>query len=324
MIPQFNSIIVDVVLVVLFLSVLLYGALKGLKHTLINFILFAGSIVLAFTSVVSPLKMYVIDFISAMVNFSAATAAEVKLGVSMCYTFIASVVLALAFYIVLRFLKFIVCVIVKKYRVKKGKEIKYPRKGSRFFGAIFSLALNGSIVLIMLLLFANPLVGGDKTILHSRLTDIVELNTTKVIKAISGDDLIEEKIIIKSLKGDFFLENVKDEDAKMFATVANVINEKDLKNFNLGEVQSTVDSLYSLLYLMEKYAIDEKGVELSGFQHFVKYGRKLISETVNLINTNKPEGKLMEAENTFIVSSLLRKVGLSETAETFEEMFEMK
>ena len=40
MIPQFNSIILDVAVIVVLLAVIALGAFKGIKHVSINFVLF--------------------------------------------------------------------------------------------------------------------------------------------------------------------------------------------------------------------------------------------------------------------------------------------
>lgn len=324
MVPQFNSIILDAVVLVLLFATILYGALKGFKHTIINFILFAGSVFLAFTSYVNIIKVYIVDFLSTNIQFSAAMSEEIKLGISMFYTFFASLALAIVFYLILRFFKLLFVLIAKKRREKKGRPPKFPGKISRFLGSVFSLGLNGAVVIILLIFFANPLVGGDVTIQHSRISDAIELNATKAIHAMTGDPLGEEKVMIKAMKGDFLLVDVDDQDAQSLQAIAGFVSHKNLKNIDMQDTQKTLDSLYALLHFMDKYALADSGTEIVGFQHFVKYSRNMISETVNLLNASKPVGELMEGNKTLTICNLLKKVGLTEAATTFEQMFVMQ
>lgn len=320
MLPQFNPIVLDVIVVVALLFLLVLGAFKGIKHVLINFALLAGSIALSFSPVTTVIKVYIIELLQGFIEFGAGASNELKLGVTVSYMFMASMILTLVLYILLRLFKSLIEMVIKRKQLKANKLPRMPRAPSRILGGLFSLILNGSLVLVLLSVFTNPLVGGNKTSDITYVTKEIDKLDDKVISLISDNELIDEHIILRLVRGDFFVATT-DEDAKTFASVATLVNDKALMPSDLSNIQENLDGLRNLLSFVVTHGLDEDGLERDGFEKTVELTRNLVTNIVNQMNTLNESEDPINATGTLAISNLLNKLGLSDCVKIFQETF---
>lgn len=323
MIPQFNSIILDVVVVVLLLSVIALGAFKGIKHIAINFALFIGSLALSLTSLTNVIKSTITSLLASKINFGAGVADEVKVGMALLYNLIAALLLAILFYVILRLLKAIICFVIKRKKLKLNQLPSTPNKISRITGALFSLVFNGAFVIVLLSIFALPLVGGNKTMDSGYVAKHVEKADDAILDAIMDENLLEEKLLVKLVRGDVLVK-VSDEDARAIVKISELVGGGKLIPEKIEEPQVNLDYLHAVLLFINNQALDENGVEVDGFEKAVELTRDAVAKAINQMNSLHGEQEPIEAKNTLAISNLVKKLGLKESAETFETIFVMK
>lgn len=320
MIPQFNAIVLDVIVIVMLLSIVALGAFKGIKHISIDFTLLAGSIALSFSSLTKPLKSYIIELLAPNIKLGAGISNEVKLGVNFLYLAMASLVLTVLVYILLRLIKYLVFMLLKKNMIKRNQLPKYPDVVSRILGGVFSLIFNGALFIVLLSGFANPFVGGDKTVNSSFVTKYVIQVEDVVIKDLIKDPLAETKLVLKVVKGDLFAE-ISDKDAQNFIGLSTLVSEGKLVPDSLENVQDVLDGMYNLLSLVSSHALDEEGIEVDGFEKAVELTRNLVTDSINAMNSLNTSGEKITAKNTLAISNLLKKVVKNEIVDIFESVF---
>lgn len=326
MIPLFNAIILDVAVVAIVLLIIFFGALKGIKHTLINFVLLAGSIALSFTSFLNVVKAPIMNLLSDKIVLGAGVANEIKLGMHMTYNFLASFVLTLLFYLIFRLVKVLICMMIKRRNLKANKLPVRVNKVSRFLGGVFGLIFNGALVVIFLSIFATPLVGGDKTLENSYVSKYVEDLDDMIVKLIVDEkeaDVFETKILVNLLKGNLY-SKVSVESVEDLQDISKLVESGKFIPTNLENVNEVLDHMYHILNFVNTHALDEKGLEVDGFEKAVALTRDMVSNSINEFNSLKGEGPLIEAEKTLAIQNQLKKLGLTEAATTFENVFVIK
>lgn len=323
MLPQFNALVLDVIVIVLLLSLIALGVFKGIKHIAINFVLLIGSIALSFTSVTNVLKVQIVQLLSSNIKLGIGVGDEVKLGIYVAYTFIAALILTILFYVILRLLKYLIVVLIKRNMLKNNKLPKITTKLSRIFGGIFSLVFNGALFIVMLCLFTTPLIGGNKTSDSSYVTKHIVKLDDLLLDAISEDELLQEKIMVKLVKGDL-IENVDDETAKSFKGLSELVNSNKLTPENLDNPQEIVNSLHDVLYIVVNHGLDENKVEIDGFEKVVELTRNMANASVNAINGLHTSEEKLVANNTLATYNLLVELGLQESADIFERVFQLQ
>ncbi len=324
MLPLLNGLVLDVIVIVLLLTVVAIGAFKGIKHVFINFVLLLASLALAFMPFTKVLKLAIIDLISPLVKLNASVAAEHKLAIYMSYTFLASLLLTLLLYVILRLIKVFLCYLTKRRKEKANELVLLtPGAASRVSGAIFSLIFNGAFILIGLSIFAHPFVGGNKTTEISYVTKHIETLPHTVVDLVSKDNLLEEKLLIKLLKGDV-LAKVSDEDAKDFNSIANSVSKKDIIPTDLTTPQEDVDKLGHLVSFVVNNMLDNKKQEIDGYESVVELTRDLANKSITTFNGLRDGGPCINTEGTMAIAKNLESLGLVNTVETFKEAFEQR
>lgn len=324
MLPLLNGIVLDVIVIAALLSVIFLGAFKGIKHISINFVLFMVSLAVSLMSFTNVLKVALVEFISPYIKLNVSVALEHKLALYMLYMFFASIVLTILLYVILRLIKLLICFLVKK-RMQKNNELynSVPTPASRIAGGLFSLVFNGLLIIFALSIFSTPLVGGDKTSEVSYVSKHIEKVTDTILELVSDDQLLKDKIIVKLVKSDVLLK-VSDEDAKDFQLMALAISKKEVIPANLDKPQESVNKLGSLVSFVSKYMLDEKGVELDGYELVVETTRDLANKSVTTFNSLRDSGPLINAEGTLAIANNLESLGLDSTVIIFEEAFEQR
>jgi len=324
MIPQFNFIVLDVIVVALLVALLAVGILKGTKHTLINIALLALSLAAGFISYTDFIKKPIVEFLAKTIdiNKQISFTIEMKLGLTLLYVFIASLLLTLATYLLLRLVKAIIVLIVKKRGKRSGKK----GAASRVFGGLINLVVHGVLVIIALSMLDNPLVGLNKTIDDSYVTKYVARADNMLFDALEKDGKeIENTVIIIAIKGDLLTEDIKPQTVKDLTNVFEAIGNSSLipSSLNLDNAQEVVDNFYYILSFEKQLLLDSKNKPLPGYEEFMKISNDAITRAVSSIEANYNEGfKIANIQNTNSVYMSLRDVIGTEVAEKFSSVFE--
>ena len=320
MIPQFNSIILDVVVIVLLLLALVIGSVKGLKHVLINFILLAGSFALTFSPLLLSLKTKVIDLLADKIKLGVGVDEAARLAIMMAYMFMVTLAFTLIIFILLRLVKSIIMLILKK---KLG--VKPKSKVVRITGAFSSLVLNGALVVMVVSLLAHPSLAST-TVETSYVTKHVAQVDNALLGLLVDDyDKFEDKLVVKYLMGDF-VAKVEDNEVKHFNSLVALMNKEVLETENMEGLQNSVNFLYHGLSFVEgqlMQEVDGKMVAKDGFAPFVNELEGMVVKVISRANTLRGESsaKIDNIDNTLAVNNLLIKLGIETN---FEDIFIMR
>lgn len=317
MIPVFNSIVLDVIVVVLLLTIVAIGAFKGVLHTSINFGLFVGSLLLGFTSVTDFIKIQIVKLIDKWIVLGAGVGNEVKLGIYFLYNAIASLVLTIIFYIILRLIKYLILMSIKGK--KSTRRIYKVTAVSRLGGAAFSLLFSGLLFVFCLSLFNTSFIGGKKVIENSYVTKYIVVVDDPVLDLLKKPD-IEDIVIFQLVKGDLFAK-VTTDDISHIQKLAKIVGEKKEDVSNVEDVELAVDSLYHLLSFVSQHALNEDGSVVEVYGKAVELTKNVSTDIVNQINAVWDAEEKLEAKNTLAVSNLLKEVVSLEIAGKFEQIF---
>ena len=320
MIPQFNAIILDIVVVLVLLTITAFGVLKGIKHASSNFLLLGGAFVISFSSITNFLKVAIIDILSEYVKLGAGVSDNVKLGIYLSYMFFASLLLMLLVYGILRLLKYFIALAIRKRAIKNNKLPSRPSTVSRVFGGIVNFLFAGVVMILGLSVLKNPIFGLDKTMENGYIAKYVAQADDLVLDNLVKDELFEEKVILKLVKGDLFY-NVDDEGAKALQGASKLFEEGNLIPNDLNNVQAVLNSIYDVLFLVDTYALDDAGMEIDGFEQAVALVRDMANKSINKINELNTSEHPLDADKTLAISKLLTKLGLKESAIIFENIF---
>ena len=325
MIPLFNAIILDVAVVAILLIVIVIGAVKGILHTFINFVLLAGAFALGFAPFMGIVKTPIIDLLSSKIELGVGVANELKLGIYLLYPFIASLAVSLLIYVLLRLIKLLVFVLIKRNLIKDNKLPSRVGKASRVTGAFAGLILYGVVIIAALTVFATPLVGGEKTLKEGYVAKYIEQGDDYLVKLIADEKdyvKIENQVIVKLIMGDFYYK-VSAESAEDIVVLGEAIEKKAFAVENLDNIKNKIKYMHHFLRFVTDNALDEEGLEVDGFAQVVEMTRSMVSESVNKMNElHKGQSVPIDAGDiTLSVSQLITKLGLPEISKTFSDVF---
>lgn len=320
MIPQFNSIVLDVIVVLLLAVIAVFGALKGIKHVSLNFLLLAGSIALAFSPLTDIIKLFVIDLLSKYIQLGAGVSDAARFGVYFSYKFFSALVLTLVLYLLLRLFKYLIVVLVRKRAIKNNKLPSPTSVVSRVFGGIVNFLFGGVIFIVGLSILNTPVIGLNKTMENGYVAKHIANVDDLILDNYVEDKLIEEKVIIKILFGDLFME-VDNDSAKALKGISGFMNDATLVPSSLENIQQNLDAIHDLLLLVDTYAIDEAGSPKDGLEQVVYLTKDLMNKVINQMNELHKSEEPIEATGTLAISNLLTKLGLKESVEIFENIF---
>ena len=324
MIPQFNFVVLDVIVVAVLIALLAIGVLKGAKHTFINISLLALSIGVGFISYTDFIKMPIVDFLAKTIdiNKQISFTTEMKLGLTLLYVFMASLILTLAIYLLLRLIKLVIILIIRK----RGKSRSKKSVASRVFGGLLNLIVYGVLLIVTLSMADNSLVGLDRTIENSYVTKYVSRADNMLFKALKKDGKeIENIITIIAIKGDLLAEEATDKNAKKLMDAFDAIGDSSLipSELTLDNAQEVVNNFYYILSFEKEMLLDSKGKPLPGYEEFMAISNDAITRAVSSIASNYSGGfKLANIENTNSVYMSLESIIGIEVAEKFSSVFE--
>ena len=324
MLAELNPIVVDVVVSVLFLSLFAIGIFKGFKHAVLNFILLLGSIALSFSSLLNIVKDYLVDFLIDKISLGAGVADEIKLGLLFSYKFITSVALAIIIYVILRLFKYLIHLILKRKARKRNKLIKRPRPVSRIIGGTFSLIFNGAILVVLLSIFASPLVGGNETLKNGVVAKDIEKFDDELLGVFVDDpNLIENQMMVRFVKGDLFIK-VENSQVSDYVAITSLLSEGKVIPENLNDPQLIVDTIRHLLSFTADNTLNDKD-EVIYLNEAVNLTKDLVTKAINEVKALHGDSEdLLVADGTLAVSNLLNRFKLDKVNETFKSIFELK
>ena len=90
--------------------------------------------------------------------------------------------------------------------------------------------------------------------------------------------------------------------------------------------KSKIKYLYHYLRFITKYALNDKGEEVSTYAKLLDASKNVITKVVNEANTLHGESTdpIDGGSNTLAISKALKKLGLTEVNTTFEKIFVIK
>lgn len=323
MLPQFNAIVLDVIMVVALLSLIAIGVFKGVKHTLINIGLLIVSLVLGFMPFTNVVKVYIAQLLAKIINIgnNVSYSAEGKIAMSSLYMFMAALILSLLVYVIARLVKLI---IIRVYRKKNGIGRVDLTVLSRVFGGVASFFIHGFLVILLLSVADNPLVGMDKTLDNSFVTKYVTRVDDIIIDACGGNSQnVEANITILALKGNV-LAKVNENDIAHFIGMADALGKQTLapKSMDMEEVQRVVDNMEHILLLQESLFAGDKGVPLGGYEEMMSLTKDALNKAISQMSSmHGGAEKIAGIDNAFSVASKLEKLYGVTLADKFSEMF---
>lgn len=316
MIPVFNGLILDVIVIVSLLTIISIGAFKGILHTFIDSMLLALAIFLSFAPFMGVIRAPIVQSLSSLIDVGAVSP-ELKLGTYMVYPFLASLILTILFYAVFKLIKLVIVKLIERKKVSK-----LPDVISRISAATLSLLVNGIAFIALLTMFSTSFMGGNKTIENSSVAKHVEKVDESILEVVFGDK-IEEKMIIKAINTDLFMK-VSEEDISDFEVISKSIEEENLIPKDLSNPGKIMENLYKLLSYMEVRGLDASGIERDGYELDIEQTREIANKSISAFSSLRENGNLLEAENTLAVKNLLLKFKLEDTAVLLEETFIIK
>ena len=313
MIPQFNFIILDVAVVLLFISMAVFGALKGIKHVVIDLVLLIGSALLSFSSLTNFLKLSIIDILFSTMPLGAGASDMSKLALSISYLLIASLILTILIYLALIGVKMIIRLIIRKNALKNNKLIKYQSKLERVFGGIVNFLFCGVFAVILLSVANTPIFGLNKTINESVITKyVVQLDDL----IFSQDKMYESKLSFKFIKGDFFVE-VDEENATAMDNLLSTFKKDSVVVKDLQDIQNGLDSIYAILVFVDMNCLDQ-----DGYTQAVELAKNIVTKSINTMNDLRENQQCIEGmSNIQAIHNLLLKFELNDIDEIFTSLF---
>lgn len=194
-----HPIILDTVVVSVFVLMIFFGVIKGIKKTSIDLGLFLASLFLGFTSLTNSLKAVIAkNFLNISGWTPAGSDNAYKLAASFFVTVLASLVIFLLFYVLFHVIELLIKIILKK---KAGDQPKEPKsKVGRVFAGLISLVYQGAVFVVLMICMNNNFVGMNGAFGKTTVTKFIVENSTNLISKIDED--AEEKLVLKLLKGD--------------------------------------------------------------------------------------------------------------------------
>ncbi len=307
-----HPLILDVALISVFILIIFFGALKGIKNALIDFLIFTAAFLLSFSPLMNSVKeIFVRELLNVDKIVPAGSNSVYKLGISFFVNVFSAFIMFVFLYIVFLAIQSLIKLILK--RPPKPK-----RKVERVFGAIFSLIYQGSFLLLLLVLMNNKLVGLNNAFDKSSVTNFMA-DTTQGLLTKSNKSL-DKKITLKFLKGDLF-SKVSEDGVESFKyleeKVTDIFSDKKyidlLDDYNIDNDDLSVYMKERILDL-EKLAImtieiDQFGISKERFSDVGEVWFTAIHRNIFNRGMNKIEFTMTDLGN---IKSKLQQAGLNE------------
>lgn len=323
MLAQFNAIVLDVILIVALLSLIAIGVFKGVKHTLLNIGLLVLSLVISFMPFTNIIKQYMAGLLGNIINIgnNVSYSAEHKIVMASLYMFMASLILTLLIYVIARLVKLL---IIKVYRKKNGIGRIELSVVSRVFGGIASFFIHGALLILLLSVADNPLVGLDKTLNDSYVSQYVVRVDDIIIDACGGkSENVKANITLLALKGDV-LAKINEKDIENFIGASKLLGNGKLEPNTMApeDAKVTVENMKYILLLQESLFADENGLAKPGYEDMIVLTRNLIDTTISkMITKHAGAEPIPDIESASAVCTKIEKLYGAVLADKFATLF---
>lgn len=312
-----NPLILDSIVVGLLVLIIFFGVIKGIKKTLLDFILLAFSFFLGFSSYMNSVKSVLLTDVFFFDKWLPAGSGNIVIfAMSWFGSFIASLAVFVLLYAVVHVLVILLRIIAKRRFVKEEKR---KNKIGRVIGGVFSFAYGGVVVLALLLALNNNIAGVKPLIERSTVTKFIVNKAEELINKKDKD--LSKKIVMKVYEGDL-LAQIDEDLIKSYNYVneyvaLNLLDKKyveniEEENFTKEEaeeiVRNRVLDLYHIAVLSNEF--DETNKALT--DKFVKMAEELIA----VMNKKVTAGSLGELNFTLeergLIKAELKDAGLND------------
>ena len=245
-----NPIVVDVVVVAILVLTAFFGAIKGVKKTLLSFIILGSSFFLGFCSYTNGVKSVITNKLLDLEKFVPAGGSSALIfGAKFFNSLVASIVLFLLFYIVLHVVFSLFGMIIKR----KFGEAKEKSVLSRVLGAIISAAYCGAFFLVVLFCLNTNTTGMRKTLEKTSVANFIIDKSESLLNKV--DERFVDKLVFKIYSGDL-LKKVDEKTITAFIYMEDNVVENIVENEYIGVFQNDVISSEEIIKLMKERVDD--------------------------------------------------------------------
>lgn len=196
-----HPLILDTLVVSIFVLIIFFGIIRGIKKTLINFSLLIASILLSFTSIMNSVKnVFVLNFLKISEWVPSSSDKAYKVAATAFTNLLASLCVFLLIYAILHVLTILFGMLGKKKEKEKEKEVYNKGAASRAFGAVVSFLYQGAIVVFIMIFMNNNLIGMDDSIGKSTVTKFIVKQSSNTLNNIEKG--FTDELLLKVVKGD--------------------------------------------------------------------------------------------------------------------------
>jgi len=315
-VKNIHPVILDTAIVSIFVLIIFFGIIKGLKKTLIDFFVLALSIFMGFSSIMNSVKsVFAADVLNAGGWLPAGSANSYKVAIVLFSNFFASLAVFLLFYVVFHVLIILINIFIRR---KSGVKPSRKSKVGRVVAGLLSLIYQGTIFVVLLLCFNNKFIGLNDSIKETTVTKYIVGTSEKVSSKISEN--ATSKLFIKFVKGDLFykVDNEVLDSFKYIENKANMIFNNQSYIEKLEDVKYTNDETNEL--------INERFIDLAYISFFIngiddfgackKDFSKFGEEKINMMHKVSSIRELPKIEmniNTYgNIKNNLKKAGINE------------
>lgn len=217
-----HPLIVDISLVCIFILIIFFGALKGIKNVLVDSVISLIAFILGFSPWMNGVKeIFARELFQVDKVVPAGSTNLYKFGIYIFTNLVSALLLFLLLYVVLQAIRSAIKLISKAQPKPKSKV-------GRVFGSVVSLVYNGIFLLLLLVVADNNFIGLNQVFDKTTVANFLTNTTNDVIVKI--DKNLDSELTIKALNGDVFYE-VSEEAVTSFnyidGHVANIFLDKN-------------------------------------------------------------------------------------------------
>lgn len=215
MVQNLNPILLDVIVVSIFVFIIFFGFIKGIKKTFISLVLFLFAFLLSFSSLTNSIKSVIATKILDVNAFLPAGSSKTfSFLVVLLSTFLSTLAFFVLIYVLVHVIKILIGILLKKRSGGSDEEGKSML--GRIFAGLLSLLYQGLVMIVLLLCLNTNIVGMKNVIQKTAITKVIVNAVEKVDSKVDAD--IKSTVILKFAKGDLFA-NIDDKLAMSFEDI---------------------------------------------------------------------------------------------------------
>ena len=202
-IKDVHPLILDTIIVSVFVLIIFFGIIRGIKKTLVNLSLLVASILLGFTSIMNSVKgVFATQILKLSEWVPSGSDKAYKVAATAFTNFLSSLCVFVLIYAILHVIS-ILFGILRKNKKKDTNETQNKSAASRAFGAIVSFVYQGVVVIFIMLFMNNNLVGMNSAFERSTIAKFVVKQSNKTLNGINEGTT--NKMLLKVVKGEILI-----------------------------------------------------------------------------------------------------------------------